>query len=89
VEEDIQAEIQAAEISENDQEEEKEDKPKPKAQRGIKKPKDEFFDASESDDDGVTSSAYAKPSRGGAQQARGGRRGRGGKLNLEDDFPSL
>lgn len=90
VQEDIDAEIKAEQEAE-DEEEEKEEKPKPK-KAGIKKPKDEFFDGSDSEENELTSAAYAKPSRGGGQQVnRGGRRGgRGGKAAFEeDDFPTL
>lgn len=94
VQEDIDAEIKAEQDVEDDEEEKvQEEKPKPK-RSGYRKPKDEFFDGSDSDENELTSAAYAKPSRGGGQQVnRGGRRGgRGGKSNVafdDDDFPSL
>ena len=51
-----------------------------------------MFDSSD-DEQGVTSSAYSKPTRGGGQQVnRGGRGGRGGKKFVvmdEDEFPTL
>jgi hypothetical protein len=96
VEEDIEAEVKAAEAEENSEEEEKEEKRPVKAKKGIKQPKDEFFDGSDSEEENkYTSAAYAKPSRGGGQQVnRGGRRGgRGGKQGNtafdDDDFPTL
>jgi hypothetical protein len=96
VEEDIEAEIKAAAEADEFQEEreEKEEKKVLPKRGGIKKAKDEFFDDSDSEDEQITSGAYAKPSRGGGQHVnRGGRGGRGGrqgniKLN-EDEFPSL
>lgn len=97
VEEDIEAEIKAAAEEENSEEEEEktEKKPQPK-KAGIKKPKDEFFDGSDSEEDNqLTSGAYAKPSRGGGQPAnrgarRGGRGGRQGNAAFDDeDFPTL
>lgn len=69
VEDDIEAEALAEAEAEESQEEAKEEKQiKPKKNAVIKKPKDEFFDGSDSDEeDKRIQSAYAKPSRGGGQ----------------------
>lgn len=93
---DIDAEIKREQEEEDEEEEEeKKQQEKPKPKKGYNyKPKDEFFDGSDSDENEITQAAYAKPSRGGGQQVnRGGRRGgRGGRGNAdfdEDDFPTL
>ena len=98
VEEDIEEELKAAQKEEegygSDEEKPEEKKQEEKKVTKSRKPKDAFFDGSDSED-APTQSAYSKPSRGGGQQVnRGGRGrgGRGGKTSLaldEDNFPTL